>query len=95
MWKLFGRTRKRSSNSSSRRRSSTTPTAGSGRICLKHLSMVPRGNGRRAADRLTSLDSVERNRVLKATAAAERRAREVREAMARKKAQESASRFGE
>ena len=36
-----------------------------------------------AADRLTTLDSAERDRVLRATAAAERRAREIREAMAR------------
>jgi hypothetical protein len=66
------------------------------RISLKHLALVPRGETAvGAADRLTALDSVERHRVLKATAAAERRAREVREAMAKKKAQESASRFGE
>jgi hypothetical protein len=66
------------------------------RTCLKSLSLVPRGEtATEAADRLTALDSVERHRVLKATAAAERRAREVREAMAKKKAQESASRFGE
>lgn len=66
------------------------------RWCLKSLALVPRGETlAHAADRLTALDSVERHRVLKATAAAERRAREVREAMARKKAQESASRYSE
>jgi hypothetical protein len=66
------------------------------RVCLKALSLVPKGETAvAAADRLTALDSIERHRVLKATAAAERRAREVREAMARKKAQESASRYGE
>jgi hypothetical protein len=66
------------------------------RLCLKSLSLVPKGeSAAAAADRLAALDSVERHRVLKATAAAERRAREVREAMARKKAQESASRYGE
>ncbi len=46
-------------------------------------------------DRLNTLDSVERKRILEATLAAEKRAREVREAMARAKAQESASRYGE
>jgi hypothetical protein len=66
------------------------------RVCLKSLSLVPKGEtSEQAADRLNALDSVERHRVLKATAAAERRAREVREAMVQKKAQESASRFGE
>ena len=66
------------------------------RTCLKSLARVPNGEtAAQAADRLTALDSVERHRVLKATAAAERRAREIREAMAKKKAQESASRYGE
>lgn len=66
------------------------------RTCLKSLALVPKGETpAQAADRLTALDSVERHRVLKATAAAERRAREIREAMAKKKAQESASRYGE
>jgi hypothetical protein len=44
---------------------------------------------------LNSLDSAERDRVLRAVAAAERRAREIREAMARKQAQEAANRYGE
>lgn len=66
------------------------------RTCLKSLALAPKGETpSEAADRLTALDSVERHRVLKATAAAERRAREIREAMAKKKAQESASRYGE
>lgn len=66
------------------------------RTCLKGLALVPKGEtAPQAADRLTALDSVERHRVLKATAAAERRAREIREAMARQKAQESVSRYGE
>jgi hypothetical protein len=66
------------------------------RTCLKSLAIIPKGEtATQAADRLTALDSVERHRVLKGTAAAERRAREVREAMAKKKAQESASRYGE
>jgi hypothetical protein len=66
------------------------------RTCLDHLGLRPRGElPAQAADRLTTLDSAERDRVLRATAAAERRAREIREAMARRQAQEAASRYGE
>ena len=66
------------------------------RVCLRGLGLRPKGETlAQAADRLTTLDSAERDRVLRATAAAERRAREVREAMAKKKAQEAASRYGE
>ena len=66
------------------------------RTCLAQLGLRPAGeSAAQAADRLTTLDSSERERVLRATAAAERRAREIREAMARNRAQESASRYGE
>jgi hypothetical protein len=66
------------------------------RTCLAQLGLRPQGETMvQAADRLTTLDSAERQRVLRATATAERRAREIREAMARKQAQESASRYGE
>ncbi len=66
------------------------------RRTLQLLALVPRGEtAAHSADRLTAIDSVERHRILKATAAAERRAREIREAMALKKAQESASRYSE
>jgi hypothetical protein len=66
------------------------------RIALAELELRPRGETvPQATDRLTTLDSVERDRILKATLAAEKRAREVREAMERAKAQESASRYGE
>jgi hypothetical protein len=41
------------------------------------------------------LDSAERQRVLKAAAKAERRAQEIREAMARAAAQDAANRYGE
>ena len=44
-----------------------------------------------AADRLKQVDSVERRRVLVAAAARERRARQVREAMAKKAAEEAAA----
>ncbi|MBI3469603.1 MAG: hypothetical protein HY000_41920, partial [Planctomycetes bacterium] len=66
------------------------------RVCLSSLGLRPKGEtAAQATDRLTTLDSVERERVLRATAAAEKRAREVRQAMARAQAQEAASRYGE
>lgn len=66
------------------------------RLCLAHLELRPLGETiAQAADRLTTLDSRERDRVLRETAAAEKRAREIREAMALKRAQEAASRYGE
>lgn len=66
------------------------------RTCLAQLGLRPAGEtASQATDRLSSLDSAERDRVLRATAAAERRAREIREAMARQQALESASRYGE
>lgn len=66
------------------------------RVCLEAHSLFPFGESlAQSRDRLNTLDSVERKRILQATAEAERRAREVREAMARKQALESASRYGE
>lgn len=66
------------------------------RIVLAALDLRPEGETKeQALDRLNTLDSVERKRILLATLDAEKRAREVREAMARAKAQESASRYGE
>lgn len=66
------------------------------RLCLAHLDLRPLGETiAQAADRLTTLDSRERDRVLRETVAAEKRAREIREAMALKRAQEAASRYGE
>jgi hypothetical protein len=66
------------------------------RNCLDSLGLLPQGETlEQANDRRTMLDSQERRRILLATAAAERRAREVRDAMARKQAAESASRYGE
>jgi hypothetical protein len=64
------------------------------RLCLKELGMCPEGEtAEYAADRLTTLDSVERERVIRQTRKAEARARELREAMARKRAEEAASRY--
>ncbi len=66
------------------------------RLCLRVLDLRPLGESpEQATDRLTMLDSAERQRILRATAAAERRAREVREAMARARAAEASSRYGE
>lgn len=52
---------------------------------------LPGENEAEAEDRFRQVDSFERARVLKAAADRERRAREVREAMARKAAQEAAA----
>lgn len=66
------------------------------RLTLAALDLRPAGETlAQATDRFNTLDSVERKRILAATLAAEKRAREVREAMARARAQESASRYGE
>lgn len=66
------------------------------RICLESMGLRPKGETiEQAIDRKQTLDSVEREGILRATAVAERRAREVREAMAKKQALESASRYGE
>jgi len=64
------------------------------RLCLDGLGLIPDGETpAQAADRLTTLDSVERDRVIRRTRKAEARAREVREAMARRKAEEAAARY--
>jgi hypothetical protein len=64
------------------------------RLCLIELGLYPDGETPEyAADRLTTLDSVERERVIRQTRKAEARARELREAMARKRAEEAASRY--
>lgn len=66
------------------------------RLVLSLLDLRPEGETvAQAMDRLSTLNSVERQRILKETAAAEKRAREIREAMEAKRAQESASRYGE
>lgn len=66
------------------------------RFCLDRLGLIPHGeSATQAADRLTSLNSLERQRILQETVEAEKRAREVREAMAKRQALESASRYGE
>jgi hypothetical protein len=52
---------------------------------------LPGERGREGEDRLRQLDSIERRRVLVAAAEREQRARQVREAMARKAAEEAAA----
>ncbi len=65
------------------------------RFCLARLDLCPLGEKEAAArDRLAAISSVERERVAREAAAAERRAREVRKAMAAKRAREAASVYG-
>lgn len=64
------------------------------RFGLARLGLRPRGETEaQAADRLTSLSAAERARVLEASRAAEERARVVREALAKKAAEESADKW--
>jgi hypothetical protein len=65
------------------------------RLCLKGLNLRPAGESiAQAQDRLTTLDSAERVRVVKAAREAEERARLIREEMARKAAEEAAANYG-
>lgn len=64
------------------------------RFTLARLDLRPAGESvAQAQDRLTALSSIERNRVLAASRAAEERSRAIREALARKAAQESADKY--
>jgi len=64
------------------------------RTLLAHLGLLPEGETeKQAADRLVAISATERKRLLNASRAAEKRAREVREALARKAAQESADKW--
>ncbi len=64
------------------------------RLCLNGLGLAPEGeSAEQAADRLSTLDSVQRKRVIRETRKAEARAREIREAMARRRAEEAAARY--
>jgi hypothetical protein len=66
------------------------------RRALAALGLRPLGESRaQAEDRLRSLDSIERQRVILETRAAQERARKIREEMARKAAEEAAAaRYG-
>jgi hypothetical protein len=64
------------------------------RFCLSVLGLRPQGETQpQAQDRLKTLDSVERQRVVLETRAAQKRAQEIREEMQRKAAEEAASRY--
>ncbi|OAI48264.1 hypothetical protein AYO44_07480 [Planctomycetaceae bacterium SCGC AG-212-F19] len=64
------------------------------RLALKSLGLRPAGEtAAQAQDRLTTLSSVERQRVIREAASAEERARKVREAMAKKAAEEAAAKY--
>ena len=64
------------------------------RFSLARLDLRPYGETLvQAQDRLTALSSIERNRVLAASREAEARSRAIREALARKAAQESADKY--
>lgn len=64
------------------------------RVALSRLGFRPAGETlAQAQDRLTTLNSAERARVMKAARAAEERARQIREALAKKAAEESADKF--
>lgn len=65
------------------------------RVVLKGLGFRPRGETiPQAEDRLSTLDTVERARIIRESRAAEERARKIREAAARKAAEEAASTYG-
>ncbi|MFL6273683.1 MAG: hypothetical protein ACJ74G_00625 [Blastocatellia bacterium] len=65
------------------------------RLCLQALGLRPAGETEsQAADRLTTLDSVERAHVIREARAAEARTRQIREEMARKAAEEAAAVYG-
>lgn len=65
------------------------------RVCLSAFGLRPSGEGvAEATDRLTALDSVERAKVVREAKRTEARARAIREAMAKKEAEEAAARYG-
>ena len=65
------------------------------RLALRALDLHPAGeNETQASDRLTTLSSVERSRVIRETRAAQERIRQIREAMQKKAAEEAAAAYG-
>ena len=64
------------------------------RMCLQGLGLRPAGESlAQAADRLATISTAERQRVLAAARQAEERARAIREAMAKKAAEEAAAQY--
>lgn len=64
------------------------------RLALARLDLRPEGETEhQAQDRLVTISTAERSRVVQAARAAEQRAREIREALAKKAAEESADKY--
>lgn len=64
------------------------------RLALISVNLFPRGEDeKKAKERLATLDSIERKKILDKTREAQQRAREIREAMLRKEAEEAASKM--
>lgn len=64
------------------------------RIALKNLHLIPEGETKvQAQDRLVTLDSIERVRIIEQTRKAREKARKLQEALARKQAEEAASKW--
>ena len=64
------------------------------RLILKNLNIIPLGETEKeATDRLISIDSIERKRVIELSKNAQKRVKELREAMERKLAEEAASKM--
>lgn len=64
------------------------------RLCLSQLGLRPAGETTaQAQDRLTTLNTAERQRVIRAAREAEERVRAIREAMAKKAAEEAADKW--
>jgi hypothetical protein len=65
------------------------------RTCLEHLALRPDGESETMArDRLTTLSTIERQRVIRETKEAQERMRKIQEEMRRKAAQEAAPAWG-
>ena len=64
------------------------------RLCLRALGLLPAGEtAAQAQDRLTTLSTAERQRVIREAREAERRAQKIREAMVKKAAEEAAAKY--
>lgn len=96
LWKLLTRTSPQLAAQASARQFLTDPDRREElvRLALADLGMRPSGESiTQAQDRLSSISSLERARVLEASRAAETRAREIREALRRKAAEEGADKW--
>jgi hypothetical protein len=64
------------------------------RYCLKMLNLKPSGETDiQAKDRLTTINSIERQKVIEQSKAAQKRTQEIRDAIAKKEAEEAASKW--